>query len=230
MDPSRYLELPWALAELEAQPRGRVLDLAGPKLLACALARAGFDVTSVDLLPSEVEAWRRLTAGMPRLRLEVADGRELPFADSSFDHAVSVSVLEHIPEPGDEQALRELARVTRPGGRVLVTLPHAPGYREEWRDEPVYGVETQGPGARYLFQRLYDPPRVDRLAAAAPALELVSREVVRMQPNWNAAYVATFPLLLPLGPFFGLLARERAGPRGDVVRLGFVRRGAAIGL
>ena len=42
--------------------------------------------------------------------------------------------------------------------------------------------------------------------------------------DWNAAYARTFPLLVPLGPAFGLLARERRGPGGDVIRLLFSRR------
>jgi len=223
LDPSRYLELPWALRELGARPGERVLDLAGPKLLAVALARRGVDVTSVDELPSEIETWRRLAAGERNLRFEVADGRALPFADASFDHACSVSVLEHIPEPGDAQALRELARVVRPGGSVLVTLPYAASYREDWRDEPAY-ADHGAVGGRYFFQRWYDRARLERLAASAPALELRAREVVRMRPNWNAAYVRAFPWLLPLGPFYGLLAREVAAEDGDVVRLAFVRR------
>ena len=107
LDPSRYLELPETMRELAARPGERVLDLASPKLLAVALARSGAEVVSVDQLESEIESWRKLTAGEPRLRLEVGDGRALTFEDASFDGAYSVSVLEHIPEPGDEDALRE---------------------------------------------------------------------------------------------------------------------------
>ena len=223
LDPSRYLELPAARRELAARPGDRVLDLASPKLLAVALARAGVDVMSVDAMAPEIAAWRRLADGIPNVRFEVADGRELPFADESFDHAYSISVLEHIAEPGDEQALAELARVVRPGGRVFVTLPHAQRYREDWRDAPVY-ADRGASGGRYFFQRWYDPARVDRLVAAAPALDLVRRETVRLQPNWNAAYVRLFPWLVPLGPLYGLLARERRGPDGDVVRLTLVKR------
>ncbi|HEU0305158.1 MAG TPA: class I SAM-dependent methyltransferase, partial [Gaiellaceae bacterium] len=187
-----------------------------------ALARRGVRVTSVDQLEREIETWRELAGDVPGLTLEVADGRALPFGDASFDHACSISVLEHIEEPGDSEALRELARVVRPGGRVLVTLPHAPEHRDEWRDAPVYANE---PGAgRSFFQRWYDPADVDALAAAVPELELVSREVVRMQPNWNEAYVRSFPWLVPLGPVYGLLGREVAATDGDVVRLAFVRR------
>lgn len=222
LDPSRYLELPETLRELAARPGERVLDLASPKLLAVVLARSGAEVVTVDQLESEIEAWRRLARGEPRLRLQVADGRSLPFEDASFDHAYSVSVLEHIPEPGDEEALRELARVTRPGGRVVVTLPHAPVYCEDWRDSPVYA--EQAAGDRHFFQRWYDRPRLDRLVAAAPALELVSFSTSRLRPNLNALYTRTFPLLVPLGPVFGLFARRRDGSGGDVVRLTFRRR------
>ena len=45
-----------------------------------------------------------------------------------------------------------------------------------------------------------------------------------MQPNWNDAYVRSFPWLVPLGPAYGLLGREVAAADGDVVRLAFVKR------
>jgi SAM-dependent methyltransferase len=223
LDPSRYLELPETLHELGATPGQRVLDLASPKLLAVTLAREGVDVTSVDELEPEIETWRKLTQGEPRLSLLVADGRALPFESESFDHAYSVSVLEHIAGDGDAQALRELARVTKPGGRVVVTLPHAASYREDWRERAAF-VDHGAVGGRYFFQRWYDDERASRLAAGAPALELVSTSVSRLQPNLNEAYTRTFPLLVPLGPVFGLLARRRDGSGGDVIRMTFRKR------
>jgi len=213
LDPSRYLELPWAERTLGARPGERVLDLASPKLLAVSLARSGVDVVSVDVLPVEIERWRRLA---PDVRFELADGRELPFEDRSFRRAYSLSVVEHIPEGGDEQALRELARVVEPGGRILLTVPYADAYREDWRDRPVYGSEGQA--ERYFFERWYDAGRLDRLVASAPVREL-SRELVRVEPNWSRRYNESFPRLLPLGPVFGLLGREVSGQGGDVARL-----------
>ena len=85
---------------------------------------------------------------------------------------------------------------------------------EEERDEE----------GRVFFQRSYDDEALDRLVGAIDSVELVERDVVRLSPNLNTAYVRTFPLLVPLGPFYGLLARERRGDDGDVVRLILARR------
>ena len=222
LDPSRYLELPAVYAALAAHPGQHVLDLASPKLLAVALAREGVNITSVDAFEEEIERWRTLTRGLRRLSFERADGRALPFATGNFDHAYSVSVLEHIPGDGDRAALAELARVVRPGGRVLLTLPYAEHGWDEFRDRSLYGAESANPD-RAFFQRWYDEHRVERLLGAAPGLRLLDREVVRLQPNLNDLYNRLFPLLVPLGPLFGVLARERAGPGGDVIRLSLER-------
>jgi SAM-dependent methyltransferase len=54
-------------------------------------------------------------------RLRFADVTALPFADAAFDAAMSLDVLEHVPDFG--AALREFARVLRSGGRLVLTVP-----------------------------------------------------------------------------------------------------------
>jgi SAM-dependent methyltransferase len=218
LDPSRYLELPWALEAVGLGPGDRLLDLASPKLLAVALARRGVEVTSVDELPAEIETWTLLAGNEPNLELTIADGKALPFGDGSFDAATSISVLEHVPDDGDRVALCELARCVRPGGTIAITLPYAANGWVEYRDAPAY-VDHGSLDGRYFFQRWYDDDALAALLEAVPELRVTQRSVVRLQPNLNAAYNRTFPLLVPLGPLFGVLARERRGPGGDVVRL-----------
>lgn len=225
LDPSRYLEFPETLRELRAAPGERVLDLASPKLVAVHLARQGVEVTSVDELEPEIETWRRLAGPQPGLELATADGRALPFEDKSFDHAYSISVIEHIADDGDEVALRELGRVVRPGGRIVLTLPYADEYWEDWRESAVY-VDHGGDGGKHFFGRWYDAQRIEQLAAAvAPGLELAGKRLARLQPMAvNRSYERFFPWLVPLGPFFGLMVREKDGPGGDMMRLTFVKR------
>ena len=106
-------------------PAGSVLktdlfdELAGvglvPGLLDSFAAVAGIDVS-----PGLVARVRELH---PRLDARVADVRSLPFEAESFDAIVSNSTLDHFASVGEIGAsLREIGRVLRPGGTLLVTL------------------------------------------------------------------------------------------------------------
>jgi ubiquinone/menaquinone biosynthesis C-methylase UbiE len=80
----------------------------------------GVSLTLTDLSPGMLEEARaRLDALDSHLEFRQADAQSLPFADSSFDAALSSHMLYHVPDRG--KALGELARVLRPGGRLMVT-------------------------------------------------------------------------------------------------------------
>jgi ubiquinone/menaquinone biosynthesis C-methylase UbiE len=79
-------------------------------------------VVGVDVSPGAIEAARnRAPGGRPEFIL--TSGFELPFPDGSFDLVSSFQVLEHVPDP--LAYLREMARVTRPGGEVILATPNA---------------------------------------------------------------------------------------------------------
>ncbi len=56
----------------------------------------------------------------------VADGLNLPFKSEAFSHTISSEVLEHLKD--DRRAIKELARVTEPSGKLVVTFPHKKSY------------------------------------------------------------------------------------------------------
>jgi SAM-dependent methyltransferase len=123
----RVIEIPWVLSRLV--PSGRVLEVgyafAEAPYLA-ALLRSGVELVGVDLARRDVD-------GMETVE---ADVRSLPFEERSFDQVLLVSTLEHVgadntvygidgelDDAGRLTALRELRRVLRSEGSLLVTVP-----------------------------------------------------------------------------------------------------------
>ncbi|WP_369359441.1 class I SAM-dependent methyltransferase [Streptomyces sp. cg2] len=100
----------------------RVLDAGtGTGAAAAAACARGARVTAVDAEPDMVRA---AAAAAPEAAVRLAALPQLPFADESFDAVVGNFVLNHVGRP--RAALAELRRVTRPGGRIALTIWAAP--------------------------------------------------------------------------------------------------------
>jgi SAM-dependent methyltransferase len=101
---------------LEKEEPGPLLDVpAGEGALAARLIAAGFEVSCCDLYP---EIFRLEGVGIRQGDLN----GELPFDNRLFDFVTCLEGLEHIENP--QQAIREFARVLRPGGTVIVSIPN----------------------------------------------------------------------------------------------------------
>lgn len=83
--------------------------------------RPDAQLIGVDLVAAGL---RRAHALVPEATLLLADVCDLPIADGSADAVVSANLLEHVPD--DTGALREFARVLRPGGRAAIVVPAGP--------------------------------------------------------------------------------------------------------
>jgi ubiquinone/menaquinone biosynthesis C-methylase UbiE len=119
----------------------RALDAGcGAGALAFALAPSVAEVVGVDRVPELIAlARQRALANTTFVEAEVT---ALPFADGSFDLAGTLRTLHHVQRP--ELVVAELARVTRPGGTVLVVDQIAP-------PDPLEGLAVD------RFERARDP-------------------------------------------------------------------------
>jgi ubiquinone/menaquinone biosynthesis C-methylase UbiE len=112
------------LARFLPAPPARILDVGGgPGIYAGWLAREGYDVALVDLVPTLVEQARAHSAEQPAspFASRTGDARKLDFSTASADAVVELGPLYHLPEATDRrQALAEAYRVLRPGAPLLV--------------------------------------------------------------------------------------------------------------
>ena len=189
-------------AELEAKvvrfvaPGGdeRALDSgSGAGALAFALAPHVREVVAVDLVPELLEQGRKRNESFPNVSFVEGDVTELNFQSASFDLAGSLRTLHHIARP--ELAVAELARLTRPGGRVLVVDQIAPV-------DPLAAVELNA------FERARDPSHARALADIDLRHLFEANELVLLRAQYEQEP-------RDLGPYLDLAgcegeARERA--------------------
>ena len=151
---------------LAVRPGERVLDLAaGTAVSTVSLADAGATAVACDFSLGMLRAGRHRP-----VPLVAGDALALPFADGAFD-AVTISFgLRNVTDP--DAALRELARVTRPGGRLVVCEFSRPTWAP-WR-----AVYTE-----YLMRAL---PAVARRVSSNPAAYGYLAESIRAWPDQAA--------------------------------------------
>ncbi|KXK62638.1 ubiquinone biosynthesis methyltransferase UbiE [Micromonospora rosaria] len=152
-------------AALGLLPGERVLDVgAGTGVSTQELAQSGAHAVGLDLSLGMLAAGRQ---ARPEVPLLAGDALRLPFADASFD-AVTISfALRNVTDT--DAALRELARVTRPGGRLVVcefSTPVNPAFRTVYLS--------------YLMRSL---PAVARAVASNPEAYVYLAESIRAWPD-----------------------------------------------
>lgn len=135
----------------------------------------------------------------------LGDLSRLPLRDASFDAALNIVTLEHVKEPGT--VLRELARVLKPGGRLLIVVPH------EWEvhQAPHDFFRYTCHGLRHLLESAGFV--VESLDPVGGYFRLMSRRVLNgLQFFPGPFFVLAALVALPVGlvlPLFDGLDRER---------------------
>lgn len=99
---------------------GRVLDLGCAFGFATRmLERHGFDTVGVDSSPAYIARAKRAS---PHGTYLLADATQVPLLGATFDGILLLDVLEHLPDEG--AAIREIARLLKPGGTFILSVPH----------------------------------------------------------------------------------------------------------
>jgi SAM-dependent methyltransferase len=148
------------------------------RILAWA-SRHGATPYGIDISrPTVIQAATAFDSGDGRLRGAVGDVRELPFNDDTFDAIYSMGTIEHFD--ATEQAVAEMARVLKPGGRAIIGVPnrHDPFLR------PLLSALLQALGMYgYGFEKSYSRRRLGIMLERC-GLEVVAETAILFIPGW----------------------------------------------
>ena len=155
----RYWEFPFVLRNLPQRP-GRCLDISSPRLFSFYVASRRRPISVRMLNPDrrDADVTQRLANrfGFRTVVVEPLPVSAIEGLDQQYDSIWSISVIEHIPELGDAQAMQLMYKALDHAGRLIVTVPVDRHAWDEYRQDDVYhlGVAS-GPKGRF-FQRWYD--------------------------------------------------------------------------
>jgi SAM-dependent methyltransferase len=197
-----------------------LLDVAGGDGYWAAVAsRRGARAVSIDI---DVDKSRRGQRYSRHPGLVIGDALSLPVRDSSVDVVLSVCAIEHFDDGA--RALAEMARVLRPGGRLLMSADCLTGAEAHARERDRH-VE------RYHVVDTYDHRR---LAALLDPLGIdVVRHEYQFQSAWSrrlylgvSAYGGRYGwnAAAPLAPLVGLSDRRRRADEGSIVLIAATKR------
>jgi ubiquinone/menaquinone biosynthesis C-methylase UbiE len=210
-----YDQLAVALLDRSPVPFDRAVALdagAGTGAATAEMMRRGARVTAIDL---SVGMLRRIAGAVA-----VGDVVRLPIRSDTVDIAVAAFVLNHLPHP--VHGLRELARVTRPGGAVLVSVfGQAPAHPSKEAIDAV--AAHHGFTAPDWYRQMKDTfelqattPEALTTLARQSGLEDAEARLVTVTPAMTDADVVSWRLgMAHLAPFVASLPTEEARTLAD---------------
>jgi ubiquinone/menaquinone biosynthesis C-methylase UbiE len=143
---------------ISQEPPGKVLDIGcGPGVLIGELINIGNEVWGVDAAPEMIKQCRMQFGGETKAHFSTGHAEKLDFADRTFDTITALGLVEYLAD--DKAAIREMNRVLKPRGLVIITCPH---YWAPWRR------------LNALYWRLVQPLR--KLLGRAPYSQIIHRE------------------------------------------------------
>lgn len=178
----RYFEFDYVNTNLQTITNNRILDVSSPYLFGFyQSSKINSDYFYINPDPKDLNNVISLSKKIKFRANYVAkniDALSLPFPDIFFDFIISISVIEHIKDDGDSSAIREIWRVLKPGGSLILTFPVKKVYEIEYRNRDEYNLKSEKNSDQYFFQRIYDKQKIEeRLLSCINNYQIISQKI-----------------------------------------------------
>jgi SAM-dependent methyltransferase len=178
----RYFEYDFVNSSLNFQNGNKILDVSSPYLF-------GFYVSNKYQLEYHyINPDERDLANVNSLSAKMnfkgkyfpkpMDALNLSFPDNYFDKIISISVIEHIKDDGDSNAVKEIWRTLKTGGLFGFTVPVKRIFEIEYRNKDEYNPDKKDKANKYFFQRIYDKQKIEeRLLSSISNYEIIQKKI-----------------------------------------------------
>ena len=165
MDYYRVLEYSVASSMLSPNVNDKILDVGSlNSIFPIYLALKGAKVYAIDIVEKVMELKiPALKLSLSNLLPAIMDATGLNYPSNFFSKVSAISTIEHILplRDGDTKAMKEIARVLKPKGIAIVTVPYENRFSKEWRCHSVHGKYLM---RHYdedsIYSRLIDPSKL----------------------------------------------------------------------
>lgn len=178
----RYFEFDFVYSSIGNIDSKNILDVSSPYLFGFFISSKNNcnynyinpdkdDLINVELLASSIKFNGNYST-------DCLDAKGMNFPDKKFYRIVSISVIEHVNNNGDSEVMREMWRVLKPGGLLILTFPIKKDYDEEFISKDIYNLNQIATKGEFFFQRYYDDEKIEeRLLSSINNFEIVEKKV-----------------------------------------------------
>jgi len=178
----RYFEFDYAQKYLEINEQDKILDISSPYLFGFYQS-SKFVIPYYYINPDRVDLTNVISLSR-KLKFkgnyspQEIDALNIPYEDSFFSKVISISVIEHIKDDGDTLALKEMWRVLKPNGILILTFPVKKEYNIEYKENDEYNLNVGHASGGYFFQRIYNEQKIkERLLSSIDNFKITSKEI-----------------------------------------------------
>lgn len=178
----RYFEFDFVNSSIDLIDNAKILDISSPYLFGFLLsAKNNCNYNYINPDKKDLENVRSLANKLDlsgSFSTEYADARTLDYPKNIYDVVLSISVIEHVSNDDDSRVMKELWRVLKPGGLLILTFPVKNEYEEEFISENIYNLNQIETNGKFFFQRYYNDKKIEeRLLSSIDNFEIVEKRV-----------------------------------------------------